>query len=115
MNVGLAAAVVAAFDGIVEQAPDGIPVIWIVLSCINSTLRKQLSAPDGGSPECKSSRRGNRASAKVAAAEPPARPVPTTSTVCVPFVGRVDQFDTVFIRVPFVLQWTCGNLRIENG
>ena len=45
MNVGFAGPVIPAFDGIIEQAIDGVPVVLVVFGCIDTTLSGNAMGP----------------------------------------------------------------------
>src|SRR5690606_41226587 len=47
VHVGLAGAVVAAFDGIVEQPPDAVAVVLVVLGGGDAALRGHAVGPPG--------------------------------------------------------------------
>ncbi len=80
-DVGLAGTEVAALDGVVEQPVDRVAVVAVVLRRVDAALRRDgvgtargvLVAELDDVVAC---------SARVAPADPPARPVPTTMTVC---------------------------------
>ena len=78
VDVRLAGAEVAALDGVVEEAVDAVAVVLVVLGGVDAALRGDASARGAGCPGSRTPSRCSPASPSVAAAAPPARPVPTT-------------------------------------
>src|SRR5690606_6637553 len=48
VDVGLPGPVVAAFDGIVKQPPNAVPVVLVVFSRVNAPLGRDAVGPAGG-------------------------------------------------------------------
>jgi hypothetical protein len=81
VDVGLAGAEVAALDGVVEQPVDAVAVVLVVLRRVDAALRGDRV---GAARAVLVAERLDVVAelAERRAAAPPARPVPTTMTVC---------------------------------
>ncbi len=114
VHVGLAAAVVAAFHGVVKQAVDRVAVVLIILGCIDTALcsdrvsaaRRVLNAEVEHVEAQLAQRCGCRCAGKASAYH---------DDVEFALVGRVHQALVCFIVGPLLSYRTFGNLGVDYG
>jgi len=114
MHVGLTGAVIAALDGVVEEAMHRITIVLVILGGIDATLCGHRVGATGGIME-------HEVVHLVAQLGQGRRGAGTGQTgtdhddLVLPLVGRVDQLGAELVFLPLVGQRTGGNLRIERG
>ena len=112
VDVRLARPEVAALDGVVEQAPDAVAVVLVVLGGVDATLRGDAVGTAGRVLKAeardlvaKLRQRRRRRSAR--------EPRTHDEHVIFPFVGRVHELHLEPMPVPLVVERPAGNSRVE--
>ena len=113
VDVRLARAVVAALDRVVEEPLDAVAVVLVVLGGVDARPAPRCGARAAGCPGCRSSARCSPSSPSVAAADAPARPVPTTMTVYLRRLAGFTSFELELVAVPLVGERAVGDARVE--
>jgi len=114
MDIGFAGAEVAAFDGIVEEALDGIAVVLVIFSGVDASLGGDGVGASWGILEAEAfdlvaefAEGGGGAGASEAGAD--------DDDFVFSAIGGVDQFGIELMIFPLIGDGTCGNFGIERG
>src|SRR5690606_14604225 len=114
IHVGLTGAVVPALHGVVEEAPDAVAVVLVVLGCVNSALSGDAVRSAGRVLDAKVqdvvtqlAQRGGGRGARQAGAHDNDR--------VLALIGGVYQFDRGLVVRPLILNRALGNLRVQHG
>ena len=114
MHVGLAGAIIASLDGIVEQSMHRITVVLVILRCVDTSLSGHRMGATGGIVE-------HEVVHLVAQLGQGRRGAGTSQTgtdhndLVLPLVGRIDQLGAELVFLPLFGQGAGGDLRIERG
>ena len=110
VHVGLAAAVVTALDGVVEQTVDGVVVVLVVLGGVDTTLRGDGVGAARGVADAEHfdvvpqlTQRGGCGSATETGAD--------HDDLHFTLIGRTHDFDVGFVLRPFQFERSFRNLR----
>ena len=114
VHVGLAGAIVAALDRVVEQAVHAVAVVLVVLGGGDSALGRDRVRAPGAVMEDKTlhlipqlGERGGSGRAGETSSD--------HDDLVLPLVGRIDQLDVRLVFPPLVGEGAGGNLRVELG
>ena len=114
MHIGLAGAVIAALDGVVEEAMHRITIVLVILGSVDAALSGHRMGATRGIME-------HEVVHLVAQFGQGRRGAGTSQTgaddddLVLPLVGRIDQLGAELVFLPLVGQGAGGDLRIERG
>ena len=111
VDVGLARAIVSALDGVVEQPLNAVAVVLVVLRGVDAPLSRNAVGPARAVLDAEAehvvaelAERGGGRGAGQAGAHDDDRVLAS--------IGGVDQLGVEAVAVPFLCQWSAGNLGV---